>query len=193
MLNHTTHIEIKWSTSRARDTYGYNICSLWEGGRKRGSCDGGGYDMVGTVLGDWLALRYADRLNALTIPMTRRNGEDAREYYGLTYHDPTFDPGKAQSEHAGTIEEAEDAGKSVGLERYQAFYKASSRFPTSRHTIPQIDGACGLESVKRIAEAIGVTIECTVYNKKLSTYTVTTSQEEDTTLGAMTEHIKGTP
>ena len=26
----TTHIEIKWSVSRARDTYGYNICSLWE-------------------------------------------------------------------------------------------------------------------------------------------------------------------
>jgi len=85
-----TTLKFKWTVSRGRDTYGYNICSLWVNGRKVSSCNGGGYDMNGTSLGLFIADRYSDRLLALDIPMNRRNGEDIREYYGLSYHDPKY-------------------------------------------------------------------------------------------------------
>jgi hypothetical protein len=58
-----------------------------------------------------------------------------------------------------TVEQAEKDGESLGLERYQAFYRASSKHPSERHTVPLIDGACGFEVVKRIMEAIGLTLE----------------------------------
>ena len=157
----------KWTVSRGRDTYGYNICSLWVDGRKVSSCNGGGYDMKGTALGNWVAARFSDELMQLDIPMSRRNGEDVREYYGLTYHDPKFDPSKAvvgkdchdrtiEGKAEGkTVEQAETDGDSFGLERYQAFYRASSRIPTERHTVPLIDGACGFSSVMEIVSALG--------------------------------------
>lgn len=59
------HLVITWSISRGRDTYGYNICRLddRETG-KRYRCNGGGYDMIGTVFGDWLEDYYQDDLMA---------------------------------------------------------------------------------------------------------------------------------
>lgn len=99
-----------------------------------------------------------------------RTVDDGRYFYGLTFHDPDFDPGKAVigrdtsdrtfgGAEGETIEQAEAEGKSLGLERYQAFYSASSKVPTSRHTVPSIDGACGFSSVERIMEAIGLKLE----------------------------------
>lgn len=96
--------------------------------------------------------------------------DDGRGFYGLTFHDPDFDPGKAVigqdatdrtfgGSEGETVEQAEAAGKSLGLERYQAFYSASSKVPTSRHTVPSIDGGCGFSSVERIMAAIGVKLE----------------------------------
>ena len=61
----TNYLAISWSTSRGRDTYGYNLCRLDSratGARYR-AC-GCGYDMVGTVLGDWLESEYQDKLRA---------------------------------------------------------------------------------------------------------------------------------
>jgi len=37
-MNTIETIEIKWSVSKGRDTYGYNICSLWSWGKKLTSC-----------------------------------------------------------------------------------------------------------------------------------------------------------
>jgi hypothetical protein len=57
------HLAISWSISRGRDTYGYNICRL--DSRQSGSrykCSGGGYDMIGTVFGDWLESEYQREL-----------------------------------------------------------------------------------------------------------------------------------
>lgn len=99
-----------------------------------------------------------------------RTVDDGRYFYGLTFHDPDFDPGKAVigrdasdrtfgGAEGETVEQAEAAGKSLGLERYQAFYSASSKVPTSRHTVPSIDGACGFSSVERIMAAIGLKLE----------------------------------
>lgn len=47
-------VKFKWTVSRARDTYGYNICTAYVEGYKVGSCKGGGYDMKGVALADWL-------------------------------------------------------------------------------------------------------------------------------------------
>jgi hypothetical protein len=255
----TTHLEFRWTVSRGRDTYGYNICSLYADGRKVSSCNGGGYDMKGTALGSFIAHNYADRLNGLraedmepqshwepnpkpgrccenescthyrekmvldvisrddytpeeldaamyVIPSgtverfpddqalvncphcgewTRPDSndgkrvDDGRYFYGLSFHDPNYDPGKAiigkdcndrtlsnDSSDGKTVEQAESDGVSFGLERLQAAYTASSKVPTDRHTVPSIDGACGVSSVERIMKAIGLTMEYLPSRKK---------------------------
>lgn len=66
MTSKINHLSLSWSTSRGRDTYGYNICRLDD--RKTGErfkCMGGGYDMMGTVFGNWLEATYQPELLAL--------------------------------------------------------------------------------------------------------------------------------
>jgi hypothetical protein len=152
----TLYAKFKWTVSRGRDTYGYNICTLYIDGKRVARCNGGGYDMQGTCLGSWLACHAKDRLLKLK-----------QEFYGLTFQDPDFDPGKAvvgegcddrtfdERGKGKTVEQAEQDGDSVGLERYQAVYRASSKLPSERHTIPHIDGACGFSCVERIGNAVG--------------------------------------
>jgi hypothetical protein len=36
-------LKFKYTTSKGRDSYGYNICSLWVDGEKVSSTCGGGY------------------------------------------------------------------------------------------------------------------------------------------------------
>jgi hypothetical protein len=232
----TTTLEFRWSVSRGRDTYGYNICTLYLNGRKVARCNGGGYDMKGTCYGSFIASHYANRLLGLkksdmpkqshwnsnhrqicrgqcheeymtaliddkkpaelptyerwvneTCPVcggelgTTDMGEridEGRYFYGLTYHDPNYDPADAVigidasdrtigGEAKGmTVGEAEAAGKSLGLERYQAIYSASSKHPTKRHTVPSIDGGCGMRCVEDIAKTIGITLEYVPTRKK---------------------------
>jgi hypothetical protein len=163
-------LEFKWGVSRGRDTYGYTICSLYVDGKKMSSCNGGGYDMKYTTLGNYIAAAYRDRLNKLTIPMNRRNGVDVQEYYGLTYHDPDFNPGKFVLPSGKTVEQAEKDGESLGLDRYQVFYHESSKVPTENHRIPSIDGACGMSSVERILDAIGLSLQYVTGGRKNDVY-----------------------
>jgi hypothetical protein len=244
-----TTLNFVWTTSRGRDTYGYNICSLYVDGRKVSACNGGGYDMKGTSLGNWIARAYADRLlklrakdmpanshweraehprrlcekldcmidinsdhlietkdlaylpaDAETCPKcggpTRidyqdgRRVDDGRYFYGLTFHDPNYDPGKAiigkdcsdrtlgGPSKGKTVEQAETAGKSFGLERYQAAYTASSKVPTKRHTVPLINGGYGFSTVERIMDAIGLRLEwINTRSKKTDTYTLHDKRE----------------
>lgn len=57
-------LQISWSVSRGRDTYGYNICRL-DDGTTRYRCMGGGYDMTGTVVAEWLQTTYRERLEGI--------------------------------------------------------------------------------------------------------------------------------
>ena len=67
MSEQATVLSVSWGVSRGRDTYGYNICRLDDQATgKRYRCMGGGYDMVGTVFGDWLQDRYQDRLREIS-------------------------------------------------------------------------------------------------------------------------------
>lgn len=86
-------LEISWSVSRGRDTYGYNICRLDDSvNRHRFRCMGGGYDMIGTVFAEWFQTYYPEKLKAL---LAGRKTEDCNysvkgyvripEFYGLTF------------------------------------------------------------------------------------------------------------
>ena len=156
-------LSTNWSVSHARETEGYAVCTLKWGDKKLASCNGGGYDMVGTVFAIWMCRTFKDELKALKLkqfPSWDHNGITKRGFYGLTFHDPNYDPGKTKIKCKDgvmrTIDEAEKLGESLGLERYQDQFKASSPTPTKRHTIPYMDGACGLSAVEDVMHALGI-------------------------------------
>ena len=126
------HLSISWSVSRGRDTYGYNICRLDDrNGRQRFRTCGGGYDMIGTVFGQWLSSVYQDRLMSkaaelMSIP-------DASSPYGTT--------GWVQFKNL-----------------YGMVYRPASPDGKSPAKV-SLDGACGIESMRRIAESIGLEVE----------------------------------
>ena len=112
----------KWTVSRGRDTYGYNICSLWINGQKVASCNGGGYDMQGTCFGDYIEKNYQERLQKLN---ANYGSNDKRKgFYGLVI-----------SKNHKRINK----------------YKSGA--------IIQLDGACGFDSMRQIAEKIGLKLE----------------------------------
>jgi len=109
----TEYLSLKWTVSRARDTYGYNVVTLRDESGNRYRANGGGYDMTGTVFGQWLMTAHQDKLATL----------DPADFYGLTVRDG----------------------------------------------VARVDGACGLSSMRAIAEAIGVEVKPTLDRK--GTYT----------------------
>jgi hypothetical protein len=179
----TFTLAFKWTVSRARDTRGWNVCTLYVDGQKVAQCNGGGYDMEGTVLGDWLANRFADRLRErVKAPM-----------YGLTFHDPDFNPGKALVPDTGkTVEAMKAAGESFGLERYQAVFSASSPVPTETHRVPHLDGACGKASMIELLKAIGgqYTEVETTKNQTTATISVPRTRTAETEVVAGTEESR---
>lgn len=99
-----TRLDLSWSVSRGRDSYGYNICRLDDTTTgKRYKCNGGGYDMTGTVFGDWLEDVYQDRVLALAA------GD--KKFYGLRVND-----GKAHLDGACGIDCMLDVARAIGLE-----------------------------------------------------------------------------
>ena len=58
----TYKLKFKWTTSKGRFTYGWNICSLYIDGKKVGSVNGGNYDMKGSVFGTWVQSQFKDDL-----------------------------------------------------------------------------------------------------------------------------------
>lgn len=123
MRNPIHHLKFSWSTSKARDSYGYNICRLDDSftGKRYKTC-GGGYDMLGTVFGNWLADTYQTELlkisaEAYYIHVGRLINitKETRSFYGMYYH---------------------TVNKKVTL-----------------------DGGCGLDSMIKIAVAIGLEVE----------------------------------
>jgi len=109
---------IKWTTSYARDTYGYPICSLWQKGIKVTSCKGCGYDMVGTCLGDWLQINYAHKMKKLC----------ASDFYGLKFingkhiSQKLYSPGcRISLDGSCGWSSMESIAKAIGLEIVQTY------------------------------------------------------------------------
>jgi hypothetical protein len=118
------YLTIKWTISRARDTYGWNICTLTDTRGRKARCGGGGYDMTGTVLGEWLhawhqaeLMQVRERAHQVYVIGDRLH-DTGGDLYGLTWHRPS-----AESE--GWV---------------------------------RIDGAVGIESVRKIARAAGIEV-----------------------------------
>ena len=124
MTNSINHLSLSWSVSRGRDTYGYNICRLDDRNNgQRFKCMGGGYDMVGTVFGQWLAAYYQAEL--LTLKERASSSRSIDGGYTLA--------NRGDSLHGMTYHEQENR--------------------------ISLDGACGLECMIRIAEAIGLEVD----------------------------------
>jgi hypothetical protein len=127
-------LTLSWSTSRGVNTYGWNICRLDDKatGKRYRTC-GGGYDMVGTVLGQWLTDAHQDRL--------REIGDKAGSYYSK----------------AGGYKSHRVPSSSLPFGRPDPayFYGMTRNDDTGRVSL---DGACGVETVLSVALAIGLNI-----------------------------------
>lgn len=122
-MSNITHLSLTWSTSRAADTYGYNIARLDDSiTGKRYRTTGGGYDMAGTVFGDWLTDVHQKALQGLAAA--------AVPYVHTTKKHP---------------------------ELYGLFFREDGT--------AYCDGGCGISSMIRIAEAIGLSVQST-HNRK---------------------------
>lgn len=109
-----TYLALSWSVSRGRDTYGYNIARLDDtknGHRFR--CNGGGYDMTGTVFGKWLQTYHQDALKALVsgaVPYVGAHRKHAT-LYGLFFKED----GTAYCDGACGMSSMESIAKAIGL------------------------------------------------------------------------------
>lgn len=132
------NLHFKWTISKGRDTYGYNICTLLVDGMKKGKCLGGGYDMQGTSFAQWLQNDYQQILvNRFAKEIAEVTPADYTQYSGNCY--------KPISEFYGARISGKE-GKPLHIE---------------------LDGGCGMESMKRIAEAIGIKLQ---WNKESDRY-----------------------
>ena len=122
MTNKINKLSLSWGISKGRDTLGYNICRLDDrNDGRRFKCIGGGYDMVGTVFGEWLEANYQNELQAIK----------ARAHY------------------------LSDENGAVANPRTDSLY--GMRWTKDNRVT--LDGACGIASMIRIAEAIGLEVE----------------------------------
>lgn len=111
-MHNLTHLSLSWSVSKGRDTEGYNICRLDDGNTgKRYKCMGGGYDMIGTVFGDWLKDVYQAELQANRAVVTGMYGARSRE------------DGSVSLDGACGLECMLDIAKAIGLEVEREYVK----------------------------------------------------------------------
>ena len=112
-------IRFHYGTSKARDSYGYNIVTLYRGLRRETSCNGGGYDMKGTCLGQFMGKHVADYFpGILKLKST--------EYYGLDFYDSI-------------------------KRKYRKHYRPEYSLC--------LDGGCGLSSMEKILNALGLCLK----------------------------------
>ena len=148
MTEHT--LKITYGTSRARDTYGYNTLVTLTDDRvgKRFKASGGGYDMRGTVFGDWLeanfqpvmlALAHADRHDATWTAATGYQTKDRAEHRDALY----------------------------GM----AYYPEGSLSNKAPHVC--LDGGCGFAAMQTIAEAAGLSVRVIDAGKRMDVVLVT--------------------
>ena len=91
----------KWTTSKARATRGWNVCTLNDNrGNKISSTCGGGYDMKGTAFGQFIAHYFGEELKRLS---ANYGSFDKGGFYGLRhYNNKTRKSQKRASKHTRT-------------------------------------------------------------------------------------------
>jgi len=130
------YFRVRWSVSRGRETYGYNICTIeanrWGVGNIKGQCKGGGYDMTATSLAR--ALEQVPGIAQKLFDFLRLNQHRA---YAV-HHAP------GQTQYAKT--EPYDP---------QLLYGTFLDIPNNRASF---DGECGMPSLIAAYAAAGITI-----------------------------------
>ncbi len=136
MKNHNNFLRIKRSLSRGRDTYGWNLVSIKDvkTGKFYRAC-GGGYDMLGAAMGEWLNDTYKEELKTIAHKAMATFSNKT----GLIHRKDAFKGGHYDRDMVfyGTYAYFDDAG---GLEKVV------------------IDGACGQSEVIALAQEIGLTL-----------------------------------
>lgn len=87
-------LHITFGTSRGAETYGYAVVSLREFGALKARCNGGGYDMRGTVFAEWLQKEYQARLLEIGLRFSyqrNKKGESRRNEARNHLYGGTFD------------------------------------------------------------------------------------------------------
>ena len=122
-------LRLTYGTSRGRDTYGYALVTLRDENGKAWRTCGGGYDMKGTVFGDWLQDTYQAELRAIA--------HRAHAHYGKAGGYQTHDaPGSRNPD-------------------FNYLYGMLRNDDTGE---VRLDGACGLSCMEGIAGKIGLTV-----------------------------------
>lgn len=155
----------KWGTSRGRDSYGWNICSLWVNGVKVSSCKGGGYDMKGTAFAEWIETAFQSELLAL--------GSRANAFYRCA----------ADGRFIERFENGAGPADWIGRDRADQFYGMSAychRDGTAWQVKRvHLDGACGLESIRLIFKALGYGLQYVSEAGRNSSYIAAPSDTVD--------------
>ena len=113
-----TYLAVRWSTSRGRDTYGWNICSVTDQvTSKRYSCNGGGYDMLATSFGAWLTETYQNALREIgdRAHMTYNEIFDATRNDDGLYGMYRYDDGRISLDGACGIEPMLEIARALGI------------------------------------------------------------------------------
>ncbi len=130
-------LKLKWTTSRGRDTYGWTLVSLKDTktGKVYRTC-GGGYDMRGTVLGEWLNDVFKEELKTIAPKAMAKF-----------------------SNKTGHIHR-KDAFKGGQYDRDMVFYGTYAHYDDLGNLEKVvIDGSCGESEVLALAKEIGLDIE----------------------------------
>lgn len=141
-------LHFKWTVSRGRDTFGYNICTLLVDGQKKGRCMGSGYDMKGTALAQWLENNYQDELT-----MKFKEALDAMERLKIG---KTFNSGKRLTYYS-------DLPGFYGGTMYCTKDGIPPRFI-------KLDGATGFSPIQLIAEEIGIKLQWNPKSAKMKNH-----------------------
>ena len=159
----------KWTTSRARASDGWNICSLWIHDQKEASTCGGGYDMKGTALGSFIEKQYMDRL----LKLHRRAGT---RYSIAPEGSPAAKVGKAYKrlttyDRPGRSRPWSDHGEFYGL---TAYYRRGESKPYKM----SMDGGCGFSCMVDIGRAVGLSFRFQHEKSNEILYTMTDKKAE---------------
>ena len=129
-------LKLKWTTSRGRETYGYTLASLKDTktGKFYRAC-GGGYDMRGTVLGEWLNDVFKVELKSIAPKAMAKFSKKTGLVHAERPQNGYYDRDKILY---GTYAYYDDSGN---LEKVL------------------IDGACGESEVLALAKEIGLDVE----------------------------------
>jgi hypothetical protein len=129
-------LEFKYGTSRGRDTYGYNLVSLYVDGKRVSRQCGGGYDMQGAALGQWITEQFQTELVAIARERAHR----------MVFVD-------AQGKWVGGKQEHRS-----GEPYLYGFEAAFLDGPAGAVHHAWCDGACGWESMRSILRALSYEI-----------------------------------